>query len=73
MGVDHAELPAAAPPYLGPTGKDFVPFGVGYIELGDVKVEARLTSADPEVLEHGMDDGAACWCRSAPTTTATTS
>ena len=21
------------PPYAGPTGKDFVPFGVGYVEL----------------------------------------
>ena len=42
------------PPYSGPTGKDFVPFGVGYVELGDVKVEARLTESDPESLVHGM-------------------
>jgi uncharacterized OB-fold protein len=42
-------------PYAGPTGKDFVPFGVGYVDLGEVKVEARLTSADPDVLQHGME------------------
>ena len=41
-------------PYKGPAGKDFVPFGVGYVELGDVKVEARLTESDPGLLEHGM-------------------
>jgi uncharacterized OB-fold protein len=38
-------------PYAGPTGKDFVPFGVGYVDLGDVKVEARLTTADPARLK----------------------
>jgi len=44
------------PPYAGPSGKDFVPFGVGYVALGDeVKVEARLTEADPAKLAHGMD------------------
>ena len=48
------EFPPPAPPYAGPTGADFVPFGVGYIDLGDVKVEARLTECDPEVLVHGM-------------------
>ena len=31
-----------------------MPFGVGYIDLGDVKVESRLTTADPAALEHGM-------------------
>ena len=44
------------PPYSGPTGKDFVPFGVGYVELpGEVKVESRLTECDPEVLANGME------------------
>ena len=46
--------PPPTPPYLGASGKDFVPFGVGYIELDDVKVEARLTESDPDVLAHGM-------------------
>ena len=41
-------------PYAGPTGKDFVPFGVGYVDLGDVKVESRLTENDPDKLAHGM-------------------
>jgi len=42
------------PPYAGPTGDAFVPFGVGYVELGDeVRVEARLT--ETEGLEIGMD------------------
>ncbi len=42
------------PPYAGPTGDAFVPFGVGYVELGDeVRVEARLTQT--EGLEIGMD------------------
>ena len=44
-----------APPYTGPTGKEFVPFGVGYVELpGEVKVETRLTESDPEALRIGM-------------------
>ena len=38
------------------TGADFVPFGVGYVELpGEVKVETRLTEADPDVLRLGME------------------
>jgi uncharacterized OB-fold protein len=43
------------PPYLGPTGKDFVPFGVGLVQLGDVvRVEGRLTENDPDKLQFGM-------------------
>lgn len=43
------------PPYAGPSGEDFVPFGVGFIELpGEVKVEARLTESDPAALTNGM-------------------
>lgn len=48
-------FPPPAPPYLGPTAADFVPFGVGYVDLGDVKVELRLTEADPGRLRHGME------------------
>jgi uncharacterized OB-fold protein len=45
------DFPPPSPPYAGATGKDFVPFGVGYVELADeVKVETRLTEADPEKL-----------------------
>jgi uncharacterized OB-fold protein len=48
------EFPPPSPPYAGPTGDAFVPFGVGYVELGgEVKVEARLTQAD--ALRIGMD------------------
>lgn len=32
----------------------FEPFGVGYVDLGDVCVEARLTVSDPDKLELGM-------------------
>ena len=43
-------------PYKGPTGKDFVPFGVGLVQLGDViRVEGRLTENDPTKLQFGMD------------------
>ena len=50
------DFPPPSPPYLGPTGKDFVPFGVGYVELpGEVKVESRLTESDPAVLKSGME------------------
>jgi len=50
------EFPPPSPPYAGPTGRDFVPFGVGYVVLpGEVKVETRLTEADPAVLTPGMD------------------
>jgi uncharacterized OB-fold protein len=50
------DYPPPSPPYVGPTGKDFVPFGLGYVALGDdVKVETRLTTADPEALSAGME------------------
>lgn len=48
-------FPPKAPPYLGPVGEDFTPFGVGYVELaGQVRVESRLTESDPDKLEIGM-------------------
>jgi len=41
-------------PYAGPVGDDFVPYGVGYVQLGDeVLVEARLTESDPARLRIG--------------------
>jgi len=41
------------PPYAGP--EEFEPYGVGYVELpGEVRVEARLTVADPGRLRIGM-------------------
>ena len=50
------DFPPPSPPYTGPSGPEFVPFGVGYVELPDeVKVEARLTEADPEALVQGME------------------
>lgn len=35
-------------PYL--LTEAFEPYGVGYVDLGDVVVESRLTTADPELL-----------------------
>jgi uncharacterized OB-fold protein len=50
------EFPPPSPPYAGPTGSAFVPFGVGYVELGgEVKVEARLTAIDPAALKPGAE------------------
>ncbi|WP_108055305.1 MULTISPECIES: Zn-ribbon domain-containing OB-fold protein [unclassified Mycolicibacterium] len=44
-------------PYAGgETAETFTPFGVGLVQLGDVvRVEARLTEADPAKLAFGMD------------------
>jgi uncharacterized protein len=40
-------------PYAGPA--EFEPYAVGYVELpGEVRVEARLTEADPDRLRIGM-------------------
>ena len=47
-------FPPPSPPYHGPAD-EFVPFGVGYVELpGEVIVEARLTESDPGRLRIGM-------------------
>lgn len=44
-----------SPPYLPGAVEEFEPYGVGYIELpGEVRVEARLTEADPDRLQIGM-------------------
>jgi uncharacterized OB-fold protein len=44
-----------SPPYAGtePTA-EFVPYGVGYVDLGEVIVESRLTESDPTRLRIGM-------------------
>jgi uncharacterized OB-fold protein len=47
------EFPPPSPPYAGPTGDAFVPYGVGYVDLDEVKVETRLTQTDG--LRIGMD------------------
>ena len=49
-------FPPPSPPYAGPTGDAFETYGVGYVELpGEVKVETRLTEADPDELAAGME------------------
>lgn len=50
-------FPPKAPPYLGPTDpQQFRPFGVGYVELpGQLRIETRLTEADPDRLRIGME------------------
>jgi uncharacterized protein len=48
-------FPPKSPPYAVAPGDDFVPYGVGYVELpGEVRVEARLTESDPTRLRIGM-------------------
>jgi uncharacterized protein len=48
-------FPPKSPPYAVDDPDAFEPYGVGYIELpGEVRVEARLTVADPQQLRIGM-------------------
>ena len=48
-------FPPKSPPYAVDDPDAFEPFGVGYVELPDeVRVEGRLTIADPEKLRIGM-------------------
>jgi uncharacterized protein len=48
-------FPPKSPPYAVDEPDAFEPYGVGYVELpGEVRVEARLTVADPRRLEIGM-------------------
>ncbi len=49
--------PPKAPPYAGNVDPaTFEPYGVGYVELGGaLLVESRLTVADPDKLEIGME------------------
>ncbi len=47
-------FPPKSPPYSG-SPEAFEPYGVGYIELGgQIRVEAILTTADPDELAIGM-------------------
>lgn len=50
-------FPPKAPPYVGDAEPGrFRTYGVGYVELpGQVKVETRLTEADPDRLRIGME------------------
>lgn len=41
-----------SPPYAGPDA--FEPYAVGYVDLGPLIVESRLTGADPEAFRIGM-------------------
>ena len=48
-------FPPKSPPYAVDDPGAFEPYGLGYIELpGEVRVEARLTEADPDRLRIGM-------------------
>ena len=49
--------PPKSPPFAGNSDpKSFQPFGVGYVEIdGKVRVESRLTVAEPEQLEIDME------------------
>ena len=49
--------PPKSPPYAGNADPaTFEPFGVGYVDIdGKVRVESRLTVADPAELEIGME------------------
>jgi uncharacterized OB-fold protein len=42
-------------PYKGPVGKDFVPFGVGLVQLEDVMCEGTPPKTTPTKLEFGME------------------
>ena len=47
-------FPPKNPPYLGAVD-NFEPYGVGYVTINDqLKVEGRLTEADPTRLKSGM-------------------
>ncbi len=49
-------FPPKDPPYLGENDPEkFIPFGVGYVELPELKVEARLTENEPAALRIGME------------------
>ncbi|WP_323039036.1 OB-fold domain-containing protein [Gemmobacter sp.] len=41
-----------SPPYAGPEA--FEPYAVGYVDLGPLVVEGRLTGVDPDRLRIGM-------------------
>jgi len=48
-------FPPKSPPYAG-SADGFEPYGVGYVELGgEVRVEGRLTVAEPDQLAIGLE------------------
>jgi uncharacterized protein len=48
-------FPPPSPPYMAVDPEDFVPFGVGYVELpGALRVESRLVG-DPREFAIGME------------------
>lgn len=50
------EFPPPSPPYAGPTGDAFAPFGIGYVELpGELRVETRLTETKGLVIGMEME------------------
>lgn len=49
-------FPPKSPPYARvETEESFEPYALGYIDLGDVRVEARLTGLPAEELRIGME------------------
>ena len=50
-------FPPKAPPFAGDADPEtYRPFGVGYVDIdGKLLVESRLTIADPDDLEIGME------------------
>jgi uncharacterized OB-fold protein len=55
VDLDDPVFPPKSPPYAVEPDDDFEPYAVGYVELpGEVRVEARLTEADPARLRIGM-------------------
>jgi uncharacterized OB-fold protein len=57
LSVINGRPRASRPAHVqGPTGKGFVPFGVGLVLLDDViRVEGRLTENDPAKLQFGQE------------------
>ena len=55
--MDDSGFPTKSASYLGESDpQKFEPFGVGYVELpGQLKIESRLTVADPTALKTGME------------------
>jgi len=54
-GLDYSRLPTQVTPFEGDID-NFEPFGVGYVEIHDeVKVETRLTTANLDELQIGME------------------
>jgi uncharacterized protein len=47
-------FPPGSPPYAGPVGEAFRPYGVGYVDLGEVIVASWLVADDPATLRVGQ-------------------